>query len=227
MHGLLDVALLVFGTIALLYPKSPFTLAMLRHRGPRRDYTVLLRIEIRESAKGFATYAIASWISAAAIHLATRTGAPPPSEGNAALVAIVTCASVGTWFAWQSARAWLTAAFRTSASEDAILHARFACSSAASADVPPGISFDARRIPIPAAPATTVPDVERLLGGRVAVALLALGIAAVLGGAAVISWMLSQAEPMRAIAAPAVVSAVGIAVVALALRVDRVAPRRR
>ncbi len=96
MDGILEVALLAFGAFALLYPKSPFTLALLRQRGPRRDHGVLLRSEIRESAKGFATYAIAAFAGAAVIHLAVRSAGPRPDAENAPFyVALLTCAGRG------------------------------------------------------------------------------------------------------------------------------------
>ncbi len=227
MQELLEVALLAFGAFALLYPKSPFTLAMLRQRGPRQDYALLLRSEIRESARGFATYAIAAFVGAAAIHLAVRTGALGPNAEYTFDVALFTCAGVGTWLAWQSARAWLTAARRTNAYEDAILRARVERMSDAPAGAPLGTWLGARGIPIPAAPDAQPADVEQLLGGRVAVSLLALGVAAALGGAAVIGWTLSQPAETRGIREPAIVCAVGIALVALALRLDRVGARRR
>src|SRR5262245_36454080 len=118
MH-LLDIALLAFCVFALLHPKSPFTLAMLRQRGPRRDYAVLLRSEIRQSSSGFASYALAAFIVAAAIYLAVRNDAPQPNAANVPLVVLVTCAGVGTWFAWQSVLAWLTAALRSDARDQA------------------------------------------------------------------------------------------------------------
>jgi len=224
---MIETALLVFGAFALLYPKSPFTLAMLRQRGPRRDYAVLLRSEIRESARGFASYAIAAFVAAAAIHLAVRTGTPRPDAESTPLdVVLVTCAGVGTWFAWHAARAWLTAALRTGVHEEGILRARIACTSDTSGDAPPRNRFYARGVPIPAAPAARPADVEQLLGGRVAVSLLALGVAAALGGVAVIGWTLTHPDETGGIGEPAIVCAVGIALVALALRLDRARAHR-
>jgi hypothetical protein len=227
MDGILEVALLAFGPFALRYPKSPFTLAMLRQRGPRRDHGVLLRSEIRESAKGFASCAIAACAGAAAIHLAVRSAGPRPDAENAPFyVALLTCAGVGTWFAWQAVRAWLAAALRSDAREDEILRARIARTSDAPAGAPLATRLGPRGILVPAAPAARPADVEQLLGGRVAVSVLVLGAAAALGGAAVIGWTLTHPGEMRGIGEPALVCAIGIALVALALRLDRVGSRR-
>lgn len=225
MYEMLEIALLVFGAFALLYPNSPFALAMLRERGPRRDHAVLLRSEIRESARGFAICAIACFAGTAAIHLATRTGAPRPNQGTPLDVAIVTCAGVGSWFAWHAARAWLSAALRTAARDEEILLARVALTDASDA-APPGTRFDARGVPIPAAPLARPADVEQLLGGRVAVLLLVLGVGTALGGAALIGWTLTNPDELQGIGVPAAMCAIGIALVALALRLDRIGARR-
>jgi hypothetical protein len=225
MHGI-ELALLAFGAFALLYPKSPFTLAILRQRGPRRDHALLLRSEIRESARGFASYAIAVFAGAAAIHLAVGAATPrPDAESTPFYVALVTCAGVGTWLAWHAARAWLAAAFRSDAREEEILRARIARTQNVTADAPLGAQIGPRGILIPGAPAAEPADVEQLLGARVAVLLLALGAAAVLAGAAVIGWTFTQRDASRGIAEPATVCAIGVALVALALRLNRVGPR--
>lgn len=221
--GLLHLAVVAFGAFALLAPRSPVTLALLRARGPRLEHEHLLRSEIRESALGFFSLALSAFVAMeVARWLLGTSGARPDGEQVPELVVVALLAGLTLYFAACSLWLCIVAWRRPGEREDAILRARIPLEAPPELSGSALVSWVAMRGEQPEPP----PDrsLEEILGVDVASVLLVLGVSALLGGAGAVAWAWSHgaAIPWTLLG----LSGLGAATIALALRVDRARERR-
>jgi hypothetical protein len=225
--GLVEAAVVAFGAFALLFPRSPFTIAMLRERGPRRDHSVLLRGEIRESARGFATFAIAAAVATACVLVVTDLATPRRDEEKLPYYfAVLFCGLLSAYFAWQALRAWVIAAVRSDAREAELVRKRLGDEAPRELDGPALRHWLAGRgAQLAPAPPPKGRSVDDILGFPVATHLLVVGLFLALGGAGVVIWTLHSGDVREGIASPIIAASLGAALVALAVRLDRAGGR--
>ncbi|HEU4429740.1 MAG TPA: hypothetical protein VFT98_13345, partial [Myxococcota bacterium] len=203
LFHLLELAVIAFGVFALLYPRSPLTLAMLRHHGPRLDFSRLLRNEIRESARGFASLALLTLTVMAAALIATEAAAPrTDAEKTPYYVCVLGLACLAGYFSFHSVRAFVAAWLRSARREDALLRERIPVAVAQElAGESLATWMAANGLKQLTAPPPPPPDLQRITGVQPELALLCLGGALLLGGVGIVYWQLVVEERIAADAA--------------------------